>query len=54
MNAKLKQEIYDLEGEIEHHHNVNQRAKGGKNFIGCGFQKKREGRICFLPLSDSD
>lgn len=27
MNAKLKQEIYDLEGEIEHHHNVNQRAK---------------------------
>lgn len=27
MNAKLKQEIYELEGEIEHHHHVNQRAK---------------------------
>ncbi|XP_061189886.1 kinesin-like protein KIF12 isoform X2 [Saccostrea echinata] len=27
MNAKLKQEIYELEGEIEHHHLVNQRTK---------------------------
>ncbi|XP_056020727.1 kinesin-like protein KIF12 isoform X6 [Ostrea edulis] len=27
MNAKLKQEIYELEGEIEHHHHVNQRTK---------------------------
>ncbi|XP_078336368.1 uncharacterized protein LOC111133229 isoform X5 [Crassostrea virginica] len=27
MNEKLKKEIYDLEGEIEHHHLVNQRTK---------------------------
>ena len=26
MNEKLKQEIMELEGEIEHHHMVNQRT----------------------------